>query len=47
MRDSDYSHPNHLLAALMAPASEHLLSGLEMVSPKFGDVLYESESRIC
>lgn len=46
MRDSDYSHPNHLLAALMAAGSERLLSGLEMVSLKFGDVLYESESKI-
>ena len=46
MRNTDYSHPNHLLAALMAAGSEHLLSGLEMVSLKFGDVLYESESRI-
>ena len=46
MRDSDYSHPNHLLAALMGAGSERLLSGLEMVTLKFGDVLYESESRI-
>ena len=30
----------------MAAGSERLLSGLEMVSLKFGDVLYESESRI-
>ena len=37
MRDSDYSHPNHLLAALMGAGSERLLSGLEMVTLKFGD----------
>ncbi len=46
MRTTDYSHPNHLLASLMAAGSEHLLGSLEMVSLKFGDVLYESESRI-
>jgi len=46
MPNSDHSHPNHLLAELMAAGSEKLFDGLEIVRLEFGDVLYESESRI-
>ena len=46
MRDLENLHPNHLLVSLMASGGEHLRAQLEPVSVKFGDVLYDSQSRI-
>ena len=47
MRDSNNSHSNRFLAALMAAADGDLHSHLELVPLKFNDVLYESERGIC
>jgi CRP-like cAMP-binding protein len=46
MRSLDNFDRNHLLASLLGAGCEGLLSRLEPVSLRFGDVLYEVESRL-
>ena len=46
MRNPENSHSNHLLSALLASCGEHVHDNLETVSLKFGDVLYDSQSKI-